>query len=103
MGSVIEELMEIMQGYWIWIFGIVNQDSAAHFKRVYQNDWISYEGNKIWTSAMRSPHEKKWYNYKDGRRVSKPEIHGDDHPHLYWNNNTIDIATEWVYPIKDQF
>ena len=99
--NIIDELMKDLLGYWVWIFGIVNQDSSKYFEKVYQNDWIDFNGTKLWNSATRSPHEKKWTNYKIRKRKSKPIIAGDDHPDLYWNNNTIDIASEWVYAIHD--
>ncbi|MBD3192838.1 MAG: hypothetical protein GF308_19520 [Candidatus Heimdallarchaeota archaeon] len=101
--KITEELSEYLVGYWIWLFGVVDHYSAKHFIKVYQNDKISYDGKTLWSSATRSPHEKKWTNYKKGRRKSKPRIAGDDHPDLYWNNNTIDISSEWVYPVEERF
>ena len=97
LNDAINDLMELLKGFWIWVFGFVDQQSAKYFEKVYQNDYISSNGQRIWNSATRSPHEKKWTNYKKGKRRSEPEIAGDDHPHLYWNNNTIDVGSKWVY------
>lgn len=97
LNDAINDLMELLKGFWIWVFGFVDQQSAKYFEKVYQNDYISSTGQRIWNSATRSPHEKKWTNYKKGKRRSEPEIAGDDHPHLYWNNNTIDVGSKWVY------
>jgi len=99
--DMVKELSKAMKGYWIWLFGFVDQESAKNFEKVYQNDWISFNGRSIWSSATRSPHENKWTDFKKGKRISEPDITGDDHPDLYWNNNTIDIASKWIYPIND--
>lgn len=100
--EIINELLVSLAGFWIWIFGFINQESALHFEKVYQNDGINFNGKRIWSSATRSPHEKKWTDYQSGKRKTRPTIIGDDHPHLYWNNNTIDVSSNWVYAIRDQ-
>ena len=99
--GIINELLTSLAGFWVWIFGFINQESTQHFERVYQNDGISFNGKRIWNSATRSPHEKKWTDFKNGKRKTMPEITGDDHPHLYWNNNTIDVSSKWVYAVAD--
>lgn len=99
--GIIDELLISLRGFWVWIFGFINKESAQHFERVYQNDSIRFNGKRIWNSATRSPHEKKWTNFQKGRRRTRPSITGDDHPHLYWNNNTIDISSKWVYAVAD--
>lgn len=95
---IIKELMSQFKGYWMWIFGFVNQKSADHFTEVYQNDYIDYANRKIWSSVRRSTYEKQWKKYKNGTRKSKPDV---DEEHQFWNNNTIDVASEWVFSVKD--
>jgi len=97
---IIEELIVSLEGYWIWIFGFVDQQSTDSFKKVYQNDSIFLNDKKLWSSATRSPHEKKWTNFTRGKRKSRPLI-DENHPDLYWNNNTIDISSPFVYSIQD--
>jgi len=97
---IIEELIVTLEGYWIWIFGFVDQQSTNSFKKVYQNDSIFLNDKKLWSSATRSPHEKKWTKFTKGKRKSRPLI-DENHPDLYWNNNTIDISSPFVYSIQD--
>ncbi len=100
--NMINQLMEFLEDFWIWVFGFIDQASTNYFERVYQNDRIVYDSSTIWSSATRSPHEKKWTDFQKGKRKSEPNIAGDEHPHLYWNNNTIDVSSEFVYAVNDR-
>lgn len=96
--QIMKVLLSQLKGYWMWIFGFVNQESADHFTEVYQNDSINYVNKKIWSSVRRSTYEKQWKKYNNGTRKSKPKV---DEEHQFWNNNTIDVASEWVFSVKD--
>ncbi len=89
---------ELMQDYWIWIFGVADQNSAIHFIKIYQNDGLYFNRRKLWSSATRSPIEKKWSKqsklFKKEQNACEKVLHPPDD--LYLNNHAIDVSSHYV-------